>query len=76
MGLMRAFQDDVDDDWCSYDWGDSIEGKDAMVSWKYADNVAQQCGDGTDEQRAWDEDAVVVGLEDKACDMWHGTSDE
>ena len=76
MGLMRAFQDDVDDDWCSYDWGDSIEGKNTIISWKYANQVAQQSRDRTDEQSRGNESAVVVGLEDKACDMWHGKSDE
>ena len=55
--------DDVDDDGCSHDGGDGIEGDYSMLSGQEADEIAQQGNSSTAENRGWQQRTMVLGGE-------------
>ena len=73
---MAATEDDVDNDGSADEGCDGVEGDDAEGAGEKAKDVAQQGNDGSGEHSGGHEEAVIVGVEQQACDMWHGESNE
>ncbi len=71
-----TFQNDVDDDWCSHDGGDGIEGYDANLSGYHAYDVAKQGGGCTGQYGDRHKVVVVFSAEHQARDVWHSESYE
>ena len=57
--LVSLLHDDVDNDGCTHNWGDRIQGNDAQRAGKYADDVAQQ-GDGCSGEDGGRHQVMVV----------------
>ena len=75
-GVCRPAEDDVDDDGGADEGCDGIEGDDAEGAREETKDVAQEGNDGSGEHGGGHQETVVVGVEQQACNMWHGESDE
>ena len=73
---MATAEDDIDDDGGTDEGCDGVEGDDAKGAGEEAQDVAQLGNDGAGEHGGRHEETMVVGMEQQACDMWHGKSDE
>ena len=73
---LLALSNYIDDDRCSEEWCDGVEGYDAVVARENAHKVGQHGGGSPCEDGGRQEVSMVFGAKDKACDVWHRQSDK
>lgn len=71
-----ATHNNVDDDGGTDEGRDGIEGNDACLAGKYADDAAKEGDEGSHENCHGEKLAMVLGADNHAGDVGYGESDE
>ena len=73
---MLYFQDDVDNDGCSYNGGNGTQRNNAYVTGKNTESVTKQAHSCAAQKREGKKREVNVRAKQQSCHVRHGKSDE